>query len=97
MALYYYKFFSKPLPLTSTAIAYECDIYRYGLGDSKIIASVYAQVNAYGGFDYALKNNYTALNVEVEKQLKEHCLQRAKIVFATGKEDEEKEEESPYC
>ena len=93
-SLYFYKFCSKPLPLTSTAIAYECDIFRYGLGDSKVIASVYAQVNAYGEFDYALKEFDTTLDVEVEKQLKEHCLQRAKIVFATGKEEEE---ENPYC
>lgn len=94
MNMYYYNFVSKPVPLTSTAIAYECEIYKYGPGISnKKIGSAHVQVNAYGGFDYSLAECTAAIDANVVKQLKEHCLQRAKIVFATGKEEEE--EESP--
>ena len=84
-----YTFNSKPTPLTRTAIAYECDVYgRFGLYEDeevKSIGTAYVQVNAYGDFDFTSDCKKITQSETIVEQLKEHCLQRAKVVFATGK------------
>ncbi len=81
-----YTIFSKPVPLTEDAIAYECKIYedkeKYVNEKPYLIGNASVQINRNGDYDDSIFFKKQPIDVDAaKKELEEHCRRRASVVF----------------
>lgn len=87
-----YTIISKPIPLTQTCIAYECDIYEQ-IGSNYVkerpwnIGTCSVQINKYGDFDCSVHYEKAPDDQQaLMDEIKAHCIACSKVVFRTKEE-----------